>query len=113
MFSSVPVIKSGVLITLRASLVLFCLLATAGRVWADSQTLRFSTIIPDGTAYAREAKAFGRDVENDTGGRVRVKWLFAGVTGDEVQTLERIRRGQIDGAATSLACSQLAPSLRV
>jgi TRAP-type C4-dicarboxylate transport system substrate-binding protein len=97
----------------RASLILCCLLATVGRASADPQTLRFATIIPDGSAYAREAKAFGRDVENDTGGRVRVKWLFAGVTGDEMQTLERIRRGQVDGAATSLACSQLAPSLRV
>ena len=89
------------------------MLATVGRASAEPQTLRFATIIPDGSAYAREAKAFGRDVELATDGRVRVKWLFAGVTGDETGTIERIRRGQVDGAATALACAQLAPSLRV
>jgi TRAP-type transport system periplasmic protein len=94
-------------------LILFSLLVTAGRVSAEPQTLRFATIIPDGSAYAREAKAFGRNVETDTAGRVRVKWLFGGISGDEVQTLERIRRGQVDGAATALGCGQLAPSLRV
>ena len=101
------------MLTLRYWLTLLSLLASAGRVSAEPQTLRFGTIIPDGSAYAREAKAFGRDVENDTAGRVRIKWLFGGLTGDETQTIERIRRGQVDGAANALACSQLAPSLRV
>lgn len=109
---SVLVIKSGV-VTRHGWLILVYLLATAGRVSAEPQTLRFATIIPDGSAYAREAKAFARDVEIATAGRVRVKWLFGGLAGDEMQTLERIRRGQVDGAATSLACGQLAPSLRV
>ncbi len=101
------------MVTLRGWLILVCVLASAGRVSAEPQTLRFATIIPDGSAYAREAKAFGRAVESDTGGRVRVKWLFGGLAGDETLAIERIRRGQVDGAATALACGQLAPSLRV
>ena len=92
-------------------LVLMCLV---GEAWAAPPVvLKFATIIPDGSAYAREAKAFGRNVEADTQGRVRIRWIFGAVAGDEAQMIERIKRGQLDGAATALGCGWLAPSLRV
>ena len=83
------------------------------RASAEPVVLKFATIIPDGSAYAREAKAFARDVEAGTQGRVRVKWIFGAVAGDEAQSLERLKRGQLDGAAVALACGWLAPSLKV
>jgi TRAP-type transport system periplasmic protein len=79
---------------------------------AEPVTLKFATIIPDGSEYSRDAKAFARDVEAGTDGRVKVKWVFGAIAGDERQTIERIRRGQLHGAATSLGCAFLAPSLR-
>jgi TRAP-type C4-dicarboxylate transport system substrate-binding protein len=75
--------------------------------------LKLATIIPDGSAYAREAKAFARSVELDTEGRVRVRWIFGAVAGGEAEALERTRRGQLDGGAVAIACGWLAPSLRV
>src|SRR5581483_2060377 len=36
-----------------------------------------------------------------------------GIAGDEVAALERIRKGQLDGAALSFGCMRIAPSLRV
>jgi TRAP-type C4-dicarboxylate transport system substrate-binding protein len=80
---------------------------------AEPVTLKFATIIPDGSEYSRDAKAFARDVEAGTDGRVKVKWVFGAIAGDERQTIERIRRGQLHGAATSLGCASLAPSLQV
>ena len=72
------------------------------------------TLAPEGTAWAREAHAFARDVETLTHGAVRIKWYLGGIAGDELQTAERIRRGQLDGIASGgMLCMRLAPSMRV
>jgi TRAP-type C4-dicarboxylate transport system substrate-binding protein len=70
-------------------------------------------IAPEGTPWARELNNFARDVEASTAGRVRVKWYFGGIAGDELEALERIKRGQLDGEAGATFCEHLAPSMRV
>jgi TRAP-type transport system periplasmic protein len=90
-------------------LALLLLLAGA----AHAETLRFATIAPEGTAWAREVKAFSREVETLTGGALRAKWYLGAIAGDELQVMERIRRGQLDGMAAAHACDRIAPSLRV
>jgi TRAP-type C4-dicarboxylate transport system substrate-binding protein len=97
-------------------LVPLTLLATAllgGLAHADPVALRMASIAPDGTSYARELRAFARDVESATRGEVRVKWYIGGIAGDELGALERVRHGQLDGIAGSSFCERLAPSLRV
>jgi TRAP-type C4-dicarboxylate transport system substrate-binding protein len=76
-------------------------------------TLRMAAIAPDGTAWARELKALDRDLFNDTGGAVRMKWYLGGIAGDELTALERVRKGQLDGMAGAQFCPRLAPSLWV
>jgi TRAP-type transport system periplasmic protein len=80
---------------------------------ADPVTLRFAAIAPDGTAWARELKAFARDVENTTNGELKIKWYLSGIAGDELTALERVKHGQLDGEAGAIFCQRLAPSLRV
>lgn len=84
-------------------------------VAADEPTIiRFGTVAPEGSAWAREGLAFARDVEQRTEGRVKVKVYFGGITGDEVQTIEQARRGRVDAIASGgMSCLALAPSLRV
>ena len=74
-------------------------------------TLRFGTLVPDGTAWARELKAFGREVED--GAHQRVKFYWGGIAGDEKEMIARIKRGQLDGVAGAAVCTELAPSLQV
>lgn len=90
------------------------LVGLPGSGFADEGTreVRFAAIAPDGTAWARESRAFGREVESATGGAVRVKWYFGGIAGDELTALERLRRGQVDGLAGTTYCERIAPSLR-
>ena len=57
--------------------------------------------------------AFTRNFNERTAGPVQVKWYFGSITGDEVTALDRIHRGQLDGAAGAGFCDRLAPSLRV
>jgi len=82
---------------------------------ADSPvTLRIGSEAPDGTAWAREMKAFARQVEADSSGQLRIKWYFSAIAGDDLQMGERLRRGQLDGVASpGILCQRLAPSLRV
>jgi len=76
--------------------------------------LRISAVAPEGTAWAREARAFARDVDESSHGALRIKLYLGGVTGDEVQSEARARRGQLDGIASGSAlCMKLAPSSRV
>jgi TRAP-type C4-dicarboxylate transport system substrate-binding protein len=80
---------------------------------ADEITLRMATIAPDGTGWARELRAFARDVENGTSGRVRVKWYFGAVAGDELEAMHRVERGQLDGTGSGgMMCERIMPSMR-
>jgi TRAP-type C4-dicarboxylate transport system substrate-binding protein len=88
--------------------------ALSGRARAEEPvTLRFATVAPDGSAWARELRAMGRQVETATQGRVRLKWYWAAVAGDEIEELERIKKGQLDGAAFGLMCERIAPTVRI
>jgi TRAP-type C4-dicarboxylate transport system substrate-binding protein len=95
----------------RATLILLCAGASAH---AEPRVLRLASISPDGTGYAREMRAFAREVESETNRLVRIKLYFGGIAGDELEMVERIRKGQLDGAASAgMACERIAPSTRV
>ena len=72
-----------------------------------------AAIAPEGTGWARELKAMARELEAATHGAVHMKWYLGGIAGDEAAALERVRRGQLDGAAGALFCGSLSPTLAV
>src|SRR5262249_20794068 len=86
---------------------------SAARASSTAALLRIATVAPDGSAWARELKAWARDVESTTEGAVHIKIYFGGIAGDELTVLDRIRREQLDGAIGSELCTRLAPSLKV
>src|SRR5438067_456169 len=80
---------------------------------AEPLVLRMASVAPDGTAWARELKAFGREVQSVTANEVQIKWYLSGIAGDELRTNERIQRDQLDGMVSGgILCQRLAPSLR-
>jgi TRAP-type C4-dicarboxylate transport system substrate-binding protein len=89
------------------------LVAVSATAQADPQVLRMAAIAPDGTSWARELKAFAREVEAATHGELRMKWYLGGIAGDEVTAVERVRKKQLDGVAGAIFCQSLAPSMRV
>jgi TRAP-type C4-dicarboxylate transport system substrate-binding protein len=80
---------------------------------ADLVTLRMAAIAPDGASWTRELKSFARDIETRTHGRVRMKWYWGAIAGDELSVLDRIRRDQLDGEAGVQHCQKLSPSMRI
>jgi TRAP-type C4-dicarboxylate transport system substrate-binding protein len=99
-----------------ARLALPCVAAAllaAAPALAESVTLRIATVAPEGSAWARELRAYARDVDSSSDGALRIKIYFGGIAGDEMKVLERIRRDQLDGAIGSELCTRLAPSMKV
>lgn len=97
--------------TAGLGLVLAALAAPAA---ADpSHVLRMATVAPEGTAWARELKAFARDVTSQTNGALEIKWYLGGIAGGDVQVADRIRRGQLDGVGSGgVLCDRLSPTMR-
>jgi TRAP-type C4-dicarboxylate transport system substrate-binding protein len=78
------------------------------------RVLRLATAAPDGTAWARQLKAVGDGIADETHGALKVKWYFGGIAGDEVETADRMAKGQLDGVASGgPLCARIAPTMRV
>jgi TRAP-type C4-dicarboxylate transport system substrate-binding protein len=76
--------------------------------------LRFATIAPEGTGWAREVKAFAREIEGASGGRVSMHVYLGGIAGDDAEMGRRIRRDQLDGALSAgMLCQEVAPAFAV
>ena len=88
------------------------LVAAATAAHADRVVLRMATAAPEATSWAKELRAFGRDVEASTDGQIAIKWYMGGVAGDEKEALERIGKAQLDGMAAAIECAEIAPSMR-
>jgi TRAP-type transport system periplasmic protein len=91
-----------------AAVLLWCAHADA-----EPTRIRMAAVAPEGTAWAHEFRMISREIEAATHGDVQLKWYLGGIAGDEVTSLERVRRGQLDGLAGAMFCDRLAPSLRV
>ena len=96
-----------------ASLLLVTLAAPS--LWAEpSIHLRFATIAPEGTGWAREVKAFARDIENDSNGRVSMHVYLGGIAGDDAEMGRRMRKDQLDGALSAgMLCQEVAPAFAI
>jgi TRAP-type C4-dicarboxylate transport system substrate-binding protein len=106
-----PWYRFTVRIGLLVSLWTLCVLTPVAS--AEPITLRFATAAPDGTAWARLFRAMGRDIESSTNGRIVAKWYFGGIAGNELKTLERMQRGQLDAVMSGgMLCMKLSPSMR-
>ena len=85
----------------------------AAHAGAEPVAIRMASMAPEGTAWARELKAYARDTEALSGGEARIKLYLGGIAGDESAVPDRIKKGQLDGEMAAVTCERMAPSLRV
>ena len=92
-----------------------CASLVASGTYADEPTvLKFASIAPDGSILAQEIKRWGQDLDATTGGRLKIKWYFNGVAGDELEQGDRMMKGQLDGSGGGqMFCNRVIPSMRV
>ena len=66
---------------------------------AAPKTLKFATIVPDGSVWDREIKAMAAEVQRGTQGRVVMRIYPGGVSGDDPDNVRKMRIGQLHAAA--------------
>lgn len=102
------------MLTNRALIGALLVAATAAAARAEPIVLRFGTVAPDGTNWARIARQTSEALARQTHGEVTARWYFGGVAGDELQMADRVRRDQLDGIVSGgMLCAKLSPSMRV
>jgi TRAP-type transport system periplasmic protein len=81
---------------------------------ADPTVVKLATVAPDGTPWAVGLNDFKKQVEQLSGGSLKVKVFLGGALGDENDTVLACKRGQIQavGASTGALASQV-PELSV
>lgn len=96
-----------------ASLLLIGAVAPPAAADPQHLTVRIGTVAPDGSFWAKELRAMANEITAATKGVVTVKMYFGGIAGDEVQMIDRMQRGQLDGAASGgTLCMDVSPSIR-
>jgi TRAP-type C4-dicarboxylate transport system substrate-binding protein len=81
-----------------ALLLLMALLLCPGIARA-AITVKIGTLAPQDSPWGREFKSWAAAVAADTGGEVTLDFAWNGQAGDEKLMVEKIRSGQLDGAA--------------
>jgi len=66
---------------------------------AHARVLKIATIAPDGTAWMIEMRKGAKQIEEQTQGRVKLKFYPGGIMGNDKSVLKKIRIGQLQGGA--------------
>jgi TRAP-type C4-dicarboxylate transport system substrate-binding protein len=64
-------------------------------------TLKFGTLAPGDSAWGKEFKKWAKEVSDDTNGELVLDFQWNGQAGDEVLMVQKMRSGQLDGAAVT------------
>ena len=65
----------------------------------SATTFKIATVAPEGSQWMIDLKAAGKDIEERTTGRVKLKLYGGGVMGNDKKVLRKIRIGQLQGGA--------------
>jgi len=69
--------------------------------------IKFATIIPDETPWAKQLRKIKQRVEKESKGRIKTKIYLGGALGDEVKMVRDLRRGRIQAfGGTSAAVAE-------
>ena len=86
---------------IRSILFFVCLCLAAGPAPLSAQTIKIATIAPESSSWMKDMKAGAKAIEQNTGGRVKVKFYGGGVQGNDKQVQRKMRTGQLHGGAFS------------
>jgi TRAP-type C4-dicarboxylate transport system substrate-binding protein len=81
---------------------------------AFATKVKFGTVAPAGTPWADTLDNIAKEVKKESGGKIQIKTYLGGQLGGELQILQKIRRGNVQGGGlTSGALASVIPELDV
>src|SRR5262252_6136300 len=97
---------------MKRILLAFALLGLTAH--AQELTLKIATLAPEGSSWMNLFHAWGKGIEEHSGGKLKVKFYAGGVAGDERDAVRKMRLGQINGAAvTAVGLGLIQPEVRL
>jgi len=90
------------------------LILLAGLVSAQSVTIKFATLAPDGSTWMNVMKDFSTALKEKSGGTINFKIYPGGIQGDEKDVIRKIRINQLHSAGfTGVGLGTILPEVRV
>lgn len=79
---------------------------------ADTKEIKLGTLAPKDSAWGKVFGAWGKAVEEESKGSLKLTWFYNGSQGDEVAMVGKMRSKQLDGAAiTATGLAQIWPHI--
>lgn len=76
--------------------------------------VKFANLAPEGSAWANVMTEMDKELQSASGGRIKFKFYWGGVMGDEPDMLRKLKIGQIHAAGlTGFGLGQIVSSVRV
>jgi TRAP-type C4-dicarboxylate transport system substrate-binding protein len=95
------------LATVLAALTLLAGIAVSGDAQAG-ETVTIGTLAPKKSPWGKVFTVWAKAVKKKSKGELKLKWYFNGAQGDEKAMVDKMRAGQLDGAAvTSVGMSKI------
>jgi TRAP-type C4-dicarboxylate transport system substrate-binding protein len=79
--------------------VAFALTLGFARTASADEEVKLATLAPGDSAWGKVFKAWGKAVEDESSGALKLTWYFNGTQGDELAMVGKMKTGQIDGGA--------------
>ena len=77
-------------------------------------TIKFGTVAPPDTPWAKQLEEIKERVERESGGRIRFRLYLGGQLGGEIEMVRQLRRGRIQGGGFSTgAVADIVPELSI
>jgi TRAP-type transport system periplasmic protein len=77
-------------------------------------TLKIATLAPDGTNWMKQMRSAAKQIQQQSEGRVKIRFYPGGVMGNDKSVLRKIRAGQLQGGAiTGGGLSTIYPDAQV
>lgn len=95
-------------------LILCSFLLVSNPIFAKKLNVKFGTVAPSGTPWADTLDEIKKKVDKESKGEIKIKNYLGGQLGGELEILNGIRRGRIQGGGiTSAALGSVIPELNV
>lgn len=93
------------------NILLLCLIISFS---ASAARIKFGTVAPDGTPWASILQDISKRVKKESKGKLKIKTYLGGQLGGELEILNGIRRGRIEGGGlTSAALASVIPEMDI
>ncbi len=89
---------------MKLALLFFALLST--QAYGKELSVKFGTIAPAGTPWADSLEEIKVRVAKESGNQIKIKTYLGGQLGGELEIMQKIRRGNIEGGG--LTCGSMA-----